>query len=214
MFVFTFHDPYPFVYIFACPAQAMLSLLENANKICATENARVEYSKSLASSSSSPSSGDAGASAGEGGSIGDAATTVTTLSAPPALESMLIYTKFRGLGFRMRELGYMLRCSELAEEDGGGRSGASHQHGGAHSSESHSNGNGNGNGSSSGLRVSAVLDPTKSAYSSEDFLNHFNTSRHTSAGRGCLLLPCLLLCVVLFVHSGLACLVLAYPKLF
>lgn len=36
----------------------------------------------------------------------------------PALETMLVYTKFRGLGFRMRELGYMLRCSELSESEG------------------------------------------------------------------------------------------------
>jgi hypothetical protein len=133
--------------------QAMLSLLENAHKICTTDSARSEYTKTLTSSPSSPASnGGSGSGAGSDFHLND------TTSATPALESMLVYTKFRGLGFRMRELGYMLRCSELSEEEGEGEG---------------------------GQQVLSALDANKSAYSSEDFLNHFSTSRNTSAGVLC-----------------------------
>ena len=154
----------------------MLSLLENANKICATENARAEYSKAHPLSISSSSGDTAGG--GSSDTAPTAATAAVLAASPPALESMLVYTKFRGLGFRMRELGYMLRCSELAEEEGD----ANYQHNNSH-----------GGSNSSSLRVGGVLDPTKSAYSSEDFLNHFNTSRNTSAGKAASCLSCLVL---------------------
>ena len=114
----------------------MLSLLENANKICTTDAARAEYKGGLSGGSSAAKNN------------ADFQNDITS-SATPALESMLVYTKFRGLGFRMRELGYMLRCSELSEE-----------------------GEGNVH-----IATAAVLDSNKSAYSSDDFLNHINNSR-------------------------------------
>jgi hypothetical protein len=122
----------------------MLNLLENASKICSTQTARAEYDKSLSTNSAPKGAGGSGMSS-------DFHLNDTT-SAAPALESMLVYSKFRGLGFRMRELGYMLQCSELSGEREGGMQ-----------------------------QLSTLKDTSRTAFSSEDFMNHFNT-RTTSAG--------------------------------
>ena len=79
-------------------ARAMLELLEGAVKACKLDHSSRELHKLAASSTAAGS--NSGGSAGEGGT-GEGSGHVP-------LESMMLYTKFRGLGFRMRELCVML----------------------------------------------------------------------------------------------------------
>mmetsp|Transcript_28441 Transcript_28441/g.48074 ORF Transcript_28441/g.48074 Transcript_28441/m.48074 type:complete len:102 (-) Transcript_28441:323-628(-) len=74
----------------------MLNLLGNAYKRCCTQAARAENDKTL-----STTLGSSGASAGAGRHDPTGFLLHDTPSAAPALESMLVYSKFRGLGFRM-----------------------------------------------------------------------------------------------------------------
>jgi hypothetical protein len=125
----------------------MLGLLENANKVCLADTARAEFTQTQTQATSSTSS-----------------SLAAPLREAPALESMLVYSKFRGLGFRMRELGYLLRCSELQEEARRGLEVAAVL----------GSGGGAGAGSVGG----------RSAFSSDDFAHHFGSRGSGSGSAG------------------------------
>lgn len=77
----------------------MLELINTAKKICKDEFLKKEHSKALRSGIEAQAAGD---------DIGGIKDT--------PLESLSIYTKFRSLGFRMRELFEMLKFSESSTE--------------------------------------------------------------------------------------------------
>jgi hypothetical protein len=86
--------------------KTMLDLINNAKRICKDELIKKDHQKHTTSLTNHPAGEvSSSSSGGGGGGIRDS-----------PLESLSIYTKFRSLGFRMRELYEMLKYSETSTQ--------------------------------------------------------------------------------------------------